>query len=347
MDFCGRHFPQGFETHWMTWCFNSNNVISISPWRERCTKFQVSKRSMLVQIKSFSSLVCTFYFLCLWEMGKGGKSTIKLFQVSLLRKTDPCCFYRHWASGRWSKVISLVCFHVNLCLFVIVLHLSKVGMFCFFVCSLHVWQLLNCFKWARNNASLKFWASSLDLLNDFGHVTSFLWMSVFFCAKQVRAFRLDHPYKAYCNSNRLFFGTFDCSGGNRSGWSDGTRPAIVGVSSFGWSGVAKAEFRSFIIFCLSKVIGKIASSLLGRRNEREWEGRAEKVGALMGMWFLTTPQHTLSSSRNLTTSPLRFLSNLCLSPFFCQFYLFLSLNLSLWDEQENARNETQSCQMIV
>ena len=134
-------------------------------------------------------------------------------------------------------------------------------------------------------------------------------------------FRLDHLYKAYCNSYRLLFLTCDCSGGDRSGWSDGTLPAIVGDSSFGWSGVAKAEFRSFIIFCLSKVIGKIASSLPGRRNEREWEGRAEKMGALMGMWFLTTPQRILSSSRNLTTSPLRFLSNLCLSLFFCPFYL--------------------------
>lgn len=57
--------------------------------------------------------------------------------------------------------------------------------------------------------------------------------------------------------------------GDMSGWRDGTLSATVGHSSLGWSDVSKAEFRSFSGFCLSKVIGKIASSLLGRKNERE------------------------------------------------------------------------------
>lgn len=41
-----------------------------------------------------------------------------------------------------------------------------------------------------------------------------------------------------------------------------------------WAGVISSfEFRSFIIFCSSKVTGKIASSLLGRRDENPRERR--------------------------------------------------------------------------
>lgn len=130
--------------------------------------------------------------------------------------------------------------------------------------------------------------------------------------------------------------------GDRRGWCDGAFPGIVGDASFGWHGVSQSEFSSFIILCLSKVIGKIASSLPGRREERAWEERAEKVGSVMGGWFLTTPQHIslfLQEPDNFSFP----LSNLSLS----LLSLVLFSNLSLENEQENARNETPNCQMVV
>lgn len=59
--------------------------------------------------------------------------------------------------------------------------------------------------------------------------------------------------------------------GDRSG----LLPGIVSDSSFAWGDVSKSEFRSFIIFWLSKVTDKIASSLLGRREESQ-RGRQRK-----------------------------------------------------------------------
>lgn len=134
-----------------------------------------------------------FYCLCLWEMGKGEKSTVELLEVSLLHKTAPCCFYCHWASGRWSKII-LACFHVILCLFVIVLH-SKVGVF--FVLSVACKLRIEISEQCKSAV----WASGLDLLSG---LQQSLWMSVSFSAKRVRGggFRQNHLLKFYCHSWR-------------------------------------------------------------------------------------------------------------------------------------------------
>ena len=48
----------------------------------------------------------------------------------------------------------------------------------------------------------------------------------------------------------------------------------------------------------------------------------------MSVWILIKPQHVSLFLRELTTSPFQFLSNLCLSSFFCPFYLCSSSEIS-------------------
>ena len=109
-------------------------------------------------------------------------------------------------------------------------------------------------------------------------------------------------------------------------------------SSFGWIDVSKSKFKSLIVCCLPKIIGRTFSSLLGRGESVRGEGG--KSGSLMGPGFLTTPGPFLSSSRNLVTSPFPFLGDLCLSPFLCVLYLTSFLLKSLL-RMSNKMKETK------
>lgn len=129
--------------------------------------------------------------------------------------------------------------------------------------------------------------------------------------------------------------------GDKSGWCDGMCPGVLSDSSLGWSGVSKSEFRSFIIFCLSRVIGKIASSLLGRRDRSERGGQREwEPWWACGSWphlatFLSSSRNQLgtflSSSRSQLLLPSSFWVIYAFLFSFVHFIsLFLFPNFSLW-----------------
>lgn len=98
--------------------------------------------------------------------------------------------------------------------------------------------------------------------------------------------------------------------------------------------MSTSECRSVVIFFWFKVIGKIASSHLGRRDEGGRGGQRDQSpdGHMVR-------DHTLAhfSLPPEATSPFLFLVYLHFSLFFCLFYLPVSLfKTSLYeDEQEN------------
>lgn len=112
--------------------------------------------------------------------------------------------------------------------------------------------------------------------------------------------------------------------------------ALQSDSSFGWINVSEFGFRSFIIFCLSKIIGKISILLLGgrkenkRRGQRGWEPWWAQVP-----WprLLTMPRHIFPFLQELDylLLPSSFwVIYAFLFSFVCFISLFLFSNLYLW-----------------
>ena len=147
----------------MTGCLNSN-----SPWSKPCTNFQVSKcsgkknSSVLVQIKSFSSLVHIFIASACEKWIKEEKAQLRCSKYHYLVKQPFAAFIVTGLLGGGVKVLFwfVSCCFVPLCS--CFSSLQSYGVFCVFV----AFKLL-LEERALNNANLQFrhlvWTCSSDL----------------------------------------------------------------------------------------------------------------------------------------------------------------------------------------
>lgn len=121
---------------------------------------------------------------------------------------------------------------------------------------------------------------------------------------------------------------FNCNGRGQEWleWGHSPRhckmiPVLTGLMGLNLS------LRAFIISCLSTVRSLV------RAGGWEWERRAQRGGAWMGPAFFRAMDLSLFL-RRLTASLFQFLVNLCLSLFFCIFYLSTAQTSSCEYKQE-------------